>query len=84
MCKLRKRIVARPHDYDAITPTSQSDQHVTTGATVCKSKGLSTAPLNFANNIVAADAAVDSATEINRLGHDKNILVAQPVCKAAH
>ena len=84
MCKLRKRIIARAHDYDAVASTGQPDQHVTTAATVRKSKGLSTAPFNFANNIVAADAAVDSAAEINRLRHDKNILVAQPACKALH
>ena len=47
MCELRKRIVARTHDYNAITTTCQTDQHVTTVATVCKSKGLSTAPLDF-------------------------------------
>ena len=84
MCKLRKRIIARAHDYDAVASTGQPDQHVTTAATVRKSKGLPTALLNFANNIVAADAAVDSAAEINGLWHDKNILLAQPVCKALH
>jgi hypothetical protein len=76
ICELRKRIVARAHDYDAITTTGQPDQHVATGAAVWKSKGLSAAPLNFANNIIAADAAVDRAAEINGLGHDQNILIA--------
>ena len=84
MCELRQRIIARAHDYDAVASTGQPDQHVTTAATVRKSKGLPTAPLNFANDIVAADAAVDSAAEINRLWHDKNILIVQPVCKALH
>ena len=75
MCELRKRIVARAHDYDAIATTRQPDQHVATGAAVRKSKGLSAAPLDFANNIVAADAAVDCSAEINRLGHDQDILI---------
>jgi hypothetical protein len=76
ICELRERIVARAHDYDAITTTGQLDQHVATGAAIWKSKGLSAAPLDFANNIIAADAAVDRAAEINGLGHDQNILIA--------
>src|SRR5262249_12600994 len=76
MCELRKRIVAGTHDDDAITATGQSHQHVTTGATVFKSKGFSTAPLDFANNILAADATADRPAEINWLGHDQNILIA--------
>ena len=76
ICELRKRIVARAHDYDAITTTGQPDQHVATGAAVRKSKGLSAAPPDLANNIIAADAAVDRAAEINGLGHDQNILIA--------
>jgi hypothetical protein len=84
MCELRKRIVARAHDDDAITTTGQLDQHVGTGATVWKSKGFSAVPLDFANKIIAADAAIDRATEINGLGHDQNVLIVQPVCKAAH
>ena len=75
-CELRKRIVARAHDYDAITTTGQPDQHVATGAAVWKSKGISAAPLDFANDILAADAAVDRAAEINGLGHDQNIFIA--------
>jgi hypothetical protein len=84
LCELRKRIVARAHDHDAIATTGQPDQQVATGGAVRKSKGLSTTPLDFANNIVAADAAVDRAAEINRLGHDQNVLVLQPACKAVH
>ena len=84
MRELRRRIVARAHDHDAVTTTGQADQHVTTGATVRKSKGLQAAPLDFANDSVAADAAVDRAAEINGVGHDQNILIAQPVCKAVH
>jgi hypothetical protein len=76
ICKLRKRIVARAHDHDAITTMGQPDQHIATGAPVWKRKGLSAAPLEFANNIVAADAAVDRAAEINGLGHDQNIFIA--------
>jgi hypothetical protein len=76
MCELRKRIVAGAHDYDAITTTGQPDQHVATGAAVRKRKGLSAVPLDFANKIIAADAAIDRAAEINRLGHDQNILIA--------
>ena len=56
MCELRKQIVARAHDHDAITNTGQPDQHVATGGAVWKSKGLSAASLDFANNVVAADA----------------------------
>src|SRR3974390_3000508 len=70
MCELRKRIVARAHNHDAITPTGQPDQHVATGAAVWKSKGLSAAPLDFANNIVASDATVDRTAKINGFGHD--------------
>ena len=33
---------------------------------------------------IFADAAVDRAAEINGLGHDQNILIAQPACKAVH
>ena len=84
MCELRKRIVACAHDYDAITMMGQPDQHVATGATVWKSKGLSAAPLDFANKIVAPDAAVDRAPEINGFGHDENIFIAQAAYKAAH
>ena len=84
MCELRKRIVARAHDYDAITTTGQPDQHVATGAAVSKSKGLSPTPLDFANDIIAADAAVDRAAEINRLGHDQNVLVAHLAGEALH
>jgi hypothetical protein len=76
ICELRKRIVARAHDHDAITTPRQPDQHVAAGAAVRKSKGLSAAPLDFANNIAAADAAVDRAAEINGLGHDQHILIA--------
>jgi hypothetical protein len=75
MCELRKRIVACAHDYDAITTMGQPDQHVATGATVWKSKGFSAVPLDFVNKIIAADAAIDRATEINGLGHDQNILI---------
>lgn len=81
---MRKRIVPRAHDHDAITTTGQPDQHIATGAAVRKRKGPSAAPLEFANYIVAADAAVDRAAEINGLGHDQNIFIAQPACKAAH
>ena len=84
MRELRKRIVARAHDHNAVTTTGQPDQHVATGAAVRKRKGLSAAPLDFANNIVAADAAVDRAAEINGLGHDQNVLILQPSCKAVH
>jgi len=76
MCELRKRIVARAHDYDAITTTGQPDQHVATGVAVWKRKGLSAVPLDFGNKIFAADAAIDRAAEINGLGHDQNILIA--------
>src|SRR6476646_3507601 len=64
-CELRKRIVARAHDHDAIATTGQLDQHVATGGAVRKSKGLPAAPLDFAHNSVAADAAVDRAAEVN-------------------
>src|SRR5262249_43713965 len=84
MCELRKRIVACAHDHDAITTTGQPDQHIATGAAVWKSKGLSAAPLDFANNIVAPDAALDRATEIDGLGHDQNILIAQTACETTH
>src|SRR5262249_12671125 len=67
-CELRQRIVARAHDDDAIAATRQLDQHVAAGGAVGKSKRLSTTPLDFANDIAAADAAVDRAAEINRLG----------------
>ena len=83
-CELRKRIVARAHHYDAIATTSQPDQQVATGGAIRKSKGLSTTPLDFANNIVAADAAVDRAAEVNGLGHDQNVLIFQPSRKAVH
>src|SRR5215472_6533260 len=53
-------------------------------APVWKSAGFSPAPLDFANNIVAADATVDRAAEINGFGHDQNILIAQPACEAAY
>jgi hypothetical protein len=76
MCELRKRIVARAHDHDAITTTGQPDQHVATGAAVLKSKGLSPAPLDFANNIFAADATVDCAAEINGLVKIKSFGIA--------
>jgi hypothetical protein len=66
----RKGIVARAHDYNAITATGQSDQHVATGSAIWKGKGLSAASVDFTNNIVAADAAIDGAAEINRRGHD--------------
>src|SRR5262249_18293740 len=75
MCELRKRVVARAHDYDAITTTGQPDQHIATGAAVWKRKGVSAAPLDFANKIIAADAAIDRAAEINGLGHDQYILI---------
>src|SRR5262249_33670558 len=84
VCELRKRIVARPHDHDTIARTSQPDQHVATGAAVWKSKGLSARPLDFANKIFAPNAAVDRAPEINGLGHDENIFIAQPACEAVH
>jgi hypothetical protein len=84
LCELRKRIVSRAHDYDAIPTTGQFDQHVATRATVWKSKGLPAAPLDFANNIVAADAAVDRTAEINGLRHNENVVIAQSVCKTAY
>src|ERR1700704_716835 len=84
MCELRKRIVARAHDHDAIATTGQPDQGVATGAAVWESKGLSTMPFNFANNFAASDAAVDGAAEIYRLGHDQNVLIVQPARKAVH
>ena len=76
MCELRKCVVARAHDDDAITTTSQVDQHIATGAAVGKGKGLPAAPLDFANKLIAADATVDRAAKINRLRHDQNILIA--------
>lgn len=82
--ELRKRIVARAHDYDPIAASGQSDQQVATGCAFWKSKGLSAAPLDFTNNIVAADAAIDRTAEINGRRHDQNILVAQPASKAVH
>ena len=79
MCELRKRIVARAHDHDAIPMAGQLDQHVATPHTICKSKGFPAGPLDFANNIVAADTSVDRATEINRLGHNQNVFITQSV-----
>jgi len=84
ICELRKGVVARAHDYDAITTVGQPNQHVATGTAVWKSKSLSAAPLDLANNIVAADATVDRAAEVNGLGHDQNILIVEPACEAAH
>src|SRR6516164_11385651 len=78
ICELRKRVVARAHDHEAITTAGQADQHVATGAAVWKSKGLAAAPLDFANDIVAADATINCAAEVNWLGHDQNILITQP------
>src|SRR5262245_20284692 len=83
-CELRERIIARAHDHDAIATTGQTDQHVAAGDAVRKSEGLSTTPLDFANNIAAADAAVDRAAEINGLGHDQNVLSLQAACKVVH
>src|SRR5712691_7030183 len=71
-CELRKRIVARAHDHDAIAGTGQPDQQVAAGGAIRKSKGRSPTLLDCANDIVAADAAVDRAAEVNRLGHDQN------------
>jgi hypothetical protein len=76
--ELRQRIVARAHDHDAIAGTGQLDQAVAAGAAVRKGKGLSAAPFDFADDVAAADAAVDRAAEIDRLGHDQNVLVVQP------
>ena len=84
MCKLRKRIIARAHDHDAIATMGQPDQGVATGAAVWKSKGPSTTPFDFANNFAASDAAVDRAAEIYGLGHDQDVLIAQPDRKAVH
>ena len=84
MCELRKRIVARAHDHDAIATTGQPDQGIAAGAAVWKSKGLSTTPFDFANNFPASDAAVDRAAEIYGLGHDQDVLIAQPARKAVH
>ena len=84
MCELRKRVISRTHDHDAIPTASQLDEHVATSATVWKSKGLPARPPDFANNFVASDAAVHRAAEINGLRHNQNILIAQSACKAAH
>ena len=81
--ELRKRIVARAHDDDPITAMGQLDQQVATGSAIWKSKSFSATALDFTNNITAADAAIDCAAEINGLRHDQNILIVQPVCKAA-
>ena len=84
MCEPRKQIVARAHDYDAITTTGQSDQGVATSDAVWESKGLSTMPFNVANNFAASDAAVDRAAEIYGLGHDQYVLIVQSARKAVH
>src|SRR4029077_15776789 len=63
-CELRKRIVTRAHDHDAIATAGLPDQLVATGGAVRKSKGLSATPLDFAHDGVAADAAVDRAAEV--------------------
>src|SRR3954468_635420 len=55
--ELRKRIVARAPDHDAIATTGQPDQLVATGGAVRKSKGLPATPLDLAHNSVAPDAA---------------------------
>ena len=81
MCEPRKRIVARAHDYDAITATGQSDQGVATAAAVWESKGLSTMPFDVANNFAASNATVDRSAEIYRLGHDQNVLIMHPLAK---
>src|SRR5215470_18810910 len=84
MCELRKRIVAGSHHHDAIATTGQPDQAVAAPIAVWKSKGLSTTPFDLADNLAAADAAVDRAAEIYGLGHDQNVLFVQAAGKAVH
>jgi hypothetical protein len=76
VCELRKRFVARAHNHDAIAMTGQSDKGVAAGAAIRKRKSLSTTPFNFTYHFATSNAAINSAAEIYRLGHDQNVLIA--------
>lgn len=76
MCELRKRFVARAHNHNAIATTGQSDKGVAAGAAIRKCKCLSTTPFNFTYDFTTSNAAINSAAEIYRLGHDQNVVIA--------
>src|SRR5262249_35480393 len=59
MCKLRKRIVARAHDYNSIGRTRKVDQSIAAGVAVRKDKRFSPSSFDVADNVVASNAAVD-------------------------
>jgi hypothetical protein len=80
----RKRIVAGSHDHDAIATTGQLDQAAAASVTIWKGQGCSTTPFDLANDFSAANAAVDRAAEICRLGHDQDVISVHPVRKAVH
>jgi hypothetical protein len=73
--ELRKRIVARSHDHNTIAAAGQSDKSVAAGAAIRICKSFSTTSFNFAYNVAASNAAVDSSAEIYRLGHRQDILI---------
>ena len=80
----RKRIVAGSHDHDAVAATGQLDQAVAASVTIWKGQGFSTTPFDLANDFSTANAAVDRAAEIYRLGHDQDVISVHPVRKAVH
>ena len=84
MRELRKRIVARAHNHNAIATTGQSDKGVTAGASIRKCKSLYSAPFNLTYDFTTSNAAIDSAAEIDRLGHGQNVLIVQLTHKTVH
>src|SRR6516165_7577971 len=47
--ELRKRVVARAHDHDAVAATSQADQQIAAAGAIRKGKRLSTTARDFSN-----------------------------------
>jgi uncharacterized protein YjdB len=84
MCEMRKRIIARAHDHNAIATTGNLDHSVAAAGTVWKSKRMTTLLFNIANNVATSNAAVDRTAKIDGLRHVQNVLIVQTVYKAIH
>src|ERR1700722_3954540 len=80
--KLRERIVARSHDEDAVAGFCHLHQMIAAGLTIGKGEGIPAAPCDIANDVAAADATIDGATETYRLGHQQHVVAVQPVGEA--
>jgi hypothetical protein len=63
---------------------SRLDELIAAGVPIRKGKRVAAASRDLADDLAAADRAVDRSAEIDRLGHHQHVLAREPAHEAVH